>query len=104
MLVLVVLMELSVVQRLGLSRPEPSCGSVTPTPTKFSSSSRVTVVPRLWLASLATFFFGVLLGQSLYNACIVCMDCDHELPASFGFTLSVFKMVETHVELHDELW
>merc|ERR1712136_605065 len=41
--------------------------------------------------------FCAILGQLLFNACFACTDCDHELPASFGFTLLDFKMVNTAV-------
>jgi len=51
----------------------------------------------LWWASLATFFFGVVFGQLLFNMCFACTDCDHELPSSFGFMLLDFKLVNAAV-------
>merc|ERR1711920_151856 len=51
----------------------------------------------LWWASLATFIFGVVFGQMLFNVCFACTDCDHELPASFGFVLLDFKLVNAAV-------
>merc|ERR1712232_178391 len=51
----------------------------------------------LWWASLAAFVFGVVFGQLLFNTCFACTDCDRELPASFGFVLLDFKLVNTAV-------
>lgn len=47
---------------------------------------------------MATFIFGVVFGQLLFNTCFACSDCDHELPASFGFFVLDFKLVNAAVK------
>jgi len=114
MLVMVVLMELSLVQRLGLFQAGsltsmafdarwqvPLLGTVL---WKLDSYTDVVFIfiardcgSSLWWASLATFIFGVVFGQLLFNTCFACTDCDHELPGSFGFVLLDFKLVNAAV-------
>jgi len=114
MLVMVVLMEISLVQRLGLfqggsltsmmydSRWQvPLLGTVL---WKLDAYTDVVFIfiardcgSSLWWASLATFIFGVVFGQMLFNVCFACTDCDHELPSSFGFVLLDFKLVNAAV-------
>jgi hypothetical protein len=114
MLVMAVLLELSVVQRLGLLRAGEMGTLVTdkrwqlPLLTtvlwKLDSYTDVVFIfiardcgSSLWWASLATFVFGVVFGQLLFNTCFACTDCDRELPSSFGFVLLDFKLVNTAV-------
>lgn len=51
----------------------------------------------LWWPSLATFVFGVLFGQLLFNTCFAFTDCDRELPKSFGFMLLDFQILNAAV-------
>jgi len=110
MLALAVLLELSVVQRLGLLKSS-EIGSVWTDVRwqvplvrtvlwKLDSYTDVVFIfiakdcdSSLWWASLATFVFGVVFGQIVFNMCFACSDCDHELPTSFGFMLLDFKLV-----------
>lgn len=114
MLFMSMLMELSLVQRLGLLQAGelasvftdyqwqvPLLGTLL---WKMDSYTDVVFIfiakdcgSSLWWASLATFIFGVVFGQMLFNVCFACTDCDHELPASFGFVLLDFKLVNAAV-------
>jgi len=111
---LAVMLELSVVQQLGLlkagelrnmfSERRWQVPLVSTVLWKLDSYTDVAFIfiardceSSLWWASLATFLFGVVLGQLLLNTCFACTDCDHELPASFGFVLMDFKLVNTAV-------
>lgn len=114
MLALAVLLELSVVQRLGLLKAGelldvfrerrwqiPLAGTVL---WKLDSYTDVVFIfiahdcgSQLWWASLATFVFGIVFCQLLFNACFACTDCDRELPSSFGFVLLDFKLVNAAV-------
>merc|ERR1740121_3369573 len=107
-------MELSLVQRLGLFQAGdiqrilsdvrwqvPLLGTVL---WKLDSYTDVVFIfiardcgSSLWWASAATFIFGVVFGQMTFNVCFACTDCDHELPASFGFVLLDFKLVNAAV-------
>eukprot|EP00927_Polykrikos_kofoidii_P079839 TRINITY_DN76678_c0_g1_i1.p1 TRINITY_DN76678_c0_g1~~TRINITY_DN76678_c0_g1_i1.p1 ORF type:complete len:381 (-),score=54.70 TRINITY_DN76678_c0_g1_i1:176-1318(-) len=109
-----VLLELSVVQQLGLLRKGdlaslfserrwqiPLLSTVL---WKLDSYTDVVFIfiakdcgSSLWWASLATFIFGVVFGQLFFNTCFACTDCDRELPSSFGFMLLDFKLVNTAV-------
>lgn len=113
-LTMAVLLELSVVQRLGLLRAGellevcterrwqvPLVGTVL---WKLDSYTDVVFIyiardcgSSLWWASLAAFLFVVVFCQLLFNMCFACTDCDHELPSSFGFTLLDFKLVNAAV-------
>mmetsp|Transcript_19532 Transcript_19532/g.53477 ORF Transcript_19532/g.53477 Transcript_19532/m.53477 type:complete len:402 (-) Transcript_19532:142-1347(-) len=114
MLIMAVLLELSMVQRLGLLRP----GELGPLLTdrrwqiplactvlwKLDAYTDVVFIfiardcgSSLWWASLATFIFGIVFGQLFFNVCFACTDCDRELPSSFGFMLLDFKLVNTAV-------
>lgn len=113
-LAIAVLLELTMVQRLGLLRPGelrtvwserrwlvPLFGTLL---WKLDGYTDVVFVfvahdcgSTLWWASLATLVFGVVFGQLLFNACFACTDCDRELPPSFGFVLLDFKLVNTAV-------
>mmetsp|Transcript_101985 Transcript_101985/g.186855 ORF Transcript_101985/g.186855 Transcript_101985/m.186855 type:complete len:393 (-) Transcript_101985:98-1276(-) len=115
MLIMAVLLELSVVQRLGLLKAGeilniwserkwqiPLVGTVL---WKLDSYTDVVFIfiardcgSSLWWASLAMFVFGIIFGQLLFNSCFACTDCDHELPASFGFILLDFKLVNAAVQ------
>lgn len=115
MLVMAVLLELSVVQKLGLLKAGeilniwserkwqiPLIGTVL---WKLDSYTDVVFIfiardcgSSLWWASLAMFVFGIVFGQLLFNSCFACTDCDHELPASFGFFLLDFKLVNAAVQ------
>jgi len=114
MLAFAVLLELSVVQRLGLLRAdeisniwnEPKWQMPLLSTVLWRLDSYTDVVfifiakdceSSLWWASLATFVFGVVFGQLLFNLCFACSDCDHELPTSFGFVLLDFKLVNAAV-------
>merc|ERR1719327_2505232 len=96
MLIMAVLMELTVVQRLGLLKAGeisqliyerrwkiPLIGTVL---WKLDAYTDVVFIfiakdcgSYLWWASLATFTFGVIFGQLLFNTCFACSDCDREL-------------------------
>jgi hypothetical protein len=114
MVVMTVLLELSVIQRLGLLRPSDMACLVTErrwqlpllqtSLWKLDSYTDVVFIfiardcgSSLWWASLATFVFGVVFGQLLFNTCFACTDCDRELPTSFGFVLLDFKLVNSAV-------
>jgi len=114
MLAFAVLLELSVVQRLGLLRadeipnmyndPRWQMPLLSTVLWKLDSYTDVAFIfvakdceSSLWWASLATFVFGVVFGQLLFNLCFACSDCDHELPTSFGFVLLDFKIVNDAV-------
>lgn len=114
MLAMAVLLELSVVQRLGLLRAGElfeACADkrwqlalVGTVLWKLDSYTDVAFIfiardcgSSLWWASLATFVFGVVFCQLLFNMCFACTDCDHELPSSFGFVLLDFKLVNAAV-------
>lgn len=109
-----VLLELSVVQRLGLlkagelthmfSERRWQVPLVSTVLWKLDAYTDVAFIfiakdcgSSLWWASLATFIFSVVFGQLLFNTCFACTDCDHELPSSFGFVLLDFKLVNTAV-------
>lgn len=114
MIAIAVMLELSVVQRLGLLRPGdvvhlyeerrwriPLVSTVL---WKLDGYTDIVFVflahdcgSSLWWASLATFIFGIVFGQLLINTCFACTDCDRELPPSFGFVLLDFKLVNTAV-------
>lgn len=115
MLAVAVLLELSVVQRLGLLKAEDlqtiwserrwRLPLITTVLWKLDSYTDVVFIfiardcgSSLWWASLATFVFGVVFGQLFFNSCFAITDCDHELPASFGFVLLDFKLVNTAVQ------
>merc|ERR1719428_965229 len=114
MLAMAVLLELSVVQRLGLlkagellsicSERRWQIPLITTILWKLDSYTDVVFIfiakdcgSSLWWASLACFVFGVVFGQMLFNVCFACTDCDHELPSSFGFVLLDFKLVNAAV-------
>merc|ERR1719253_1187681 len=105
-----VLLELSVVQRLGLLKAG-ELGSVF-SESRWKVPLVLTVLwkldaytdvvfifisrdcnSQLWWAAFATFVFGVIFCQLFFTSCFACTDCDHELPASFGFLLLDFKLV-----------
>jgi len=114
MVAMSVLLELSVVQRLGLLRAGelwdvwterhwrvPLLGTLL---WKLDSYTDVAFIfiardcgSSLWWASLATFTFEVLFGQLLLNFCFACTDCDRQLPSSFGFMVLDFKLVNNAV-------
>jgi len=114
MVAMSVLLELSVVQRLGLLRAGelsevfverhwrvPLLGTLL---WKLDSYTDVAFIfiardcgSSLWWASLATFSFEVLFGQLLLNFCFACTDCDRQLPSSFGFMVLDFKLVNCAV-------
>eukprot|EP00929_Paragymnodinium_shiwhaense_P027373 TRINITY_DN16079_c0_g1_i1.p1 TRINITY_DN16079_c0_g1~~TRINITY_DN16079_c0_g1_i1.p1 ORF type:complete len:381 (-),score=75.75 TRINITY_DN16079_c0_g1_i1:207-1349(-) len=114
MLAMAILMELSVVQRLGLLRPG-DLAAVFSDPRlqlplvdavlwKMDAYTDVVFIfiardcgSSLWWASLATFGFGVVCGQLFFNTCFACTDCDRELPSSFGFMLLDFKLVNAAI-------
>jgi len=115
MLIMAVFLELSVVQRIGLLRPGDLGMLITDKQWqlpllstvlwKLDSYTDVVFIyiardcgSSLWWASLATFVFGVIFGQLLFNSCFACTDCDKELPRSFGFVLLDFKLVNTAVK------
>lgn len=52
----------------------------------------------LWWASVATTCFTVVFCQLLLNGIFACNDCDRELPASFGFVMLDFKLVNAAVK------
>lgn len=114
MLTMAVLLELSVVQRLGLlkagellnicSERRWQLPLITTVLWKLDAYTDVVFIfiardcgSSLWWASLATFVFGVVFVQLLFNMCFACTDCDHELPSSFGFILLDFKLVNAAV-------
>lgn len=114
MLTMAVLLELSMVQRLGLLKAGelidvcserrwrlPLLSTVLWKLDAYTDVAFIFIAKdcgsSLWWASLATFFFGVVFGQLLFNMCFACTDCDHELPSSFGFMLLDFKLVNAAV-------
>lgn len=114
MVAMAVLMELSMVQRLGLlnpgelsnmlSQPRWQTPLVSTVLWKISTYMNVAFIfiardcgSSLWQASLATFVFMVFFGQLVFNTCFACTDCEHELPKSFGFVLLDFKLVNTAI-------
>jgi len=114
MLAMAVLMELSVVQRLGLlkageirnmlSERRWQVPLVSTVLWKLDAYTDVAFIfiardcgSSLWWASFATFVFVIIFGQLLFNTCFACTDCDRQLPASFGFVLLDFKLVNTAV-------
>lgn len=114
MLAMAVLMELSLVQRIGLLKAGELANMfserhwqvplVSTVLWKLDAYTDVAFIfiardcgSSLWWASFATFVFGVVFGQLLFNTCFACTDCDRELPSSFGFVLLDFKLVNTAV-------
>ncbi|CAE8644677.1 unnamed protein product, partial [Polarella glacialis] len=114
MLAMALLLELAVVQRLGLLQAGellsiwqekrwrlPLIATVI---WKLDSYTDVAFIfiardcgSSLWWASLATVIFGVVFCQLIFNTCFACTDCDRELPKSFGFMLLDFKLVNAAV-------
>lgn len=114
MLAMAVLLELSMVQRLGLlkageisemfSQRRWQLPLVSTVLWKLDAYTDVAFIfiardcgSSLWWASFATFVFGIVFGQLLFNTCFACTDCDHELPKSFGFVMLDFKLINTAV-------
>lgn len=114
MLSMAVLLELSVVQQLGLLKAGelsdlfsekrwqvPLASTVLWKLDTYTDIAFIFIArdcgSSLWWASFATFIFGIVFGQLLLNTCFACTDCDHELPASFGFVLLDFKLVNKAV-------
>jgi len=114
MLFLAVLVELSMVQRLGLLKADrfpailferqwliPLISTVLWKLDSYLDMAFIFVAhdcgSSLWQASLCVVVFGVVLGQLLLNIGFAATDCDHELPSSFGFFLLDFKLVNTAV-------
>lgn len=115
MVSLAVLLELAVVQRLGLlaagriseilSIRRWQVALLSTVMWKLDSYLDVVFMfiardcgSSLWLASFATFMFAVVFGQLLLNTFFAFTDCDHQLPSSFGFMLLDFKLVNTAVQ------
>lgn len=109
-----ILLELSVVQRLGLLQAgelshllQEKRWRVPLIATAFWKLDSYTDIAfifiacdcgsSLWWASLATVIFAVFFCQIVFNSCFACTDCDHELPKSFGFILMDFKLVNAAV-------
>jgi hypothetical protein len=114
MVAMAVLLELSIVQRLGLlkagelavlhSERRWQVPLISTVLWKLDAYTDVAFIfiardcgSSLWWASLATFVFMVGFGQLLFNTCFACTDCDHELPRSFGFVLLDFKLVNSAI-------
>ncbi|CAJ1453196.1 unnamed protein product [Effrenium voratum] len=113
MLVMALLLELAMVQRLGLLQAgelhqllqdkwrRPLASTVL---WKLDSYTDVAFIfiardcgSSLWWASLAAVIFCAVFCQMIFNTCFACSDCDGELPPSFGFVLFDFKLVNTAV-------
>ncbi|CAK9111292.1 unnamed protein product [Durusdinium trenchii] len=113
MLVMAVLMELTIVQRLGLLKAgelhvlqerrwrRPLASTVLWKLDSYTDMAFVFIArdcgSSLWWASLASIIFCTVFCQMLFNTCFACSDCDGELPESFGFVLLDFKLVNTAV-------
>eukprot|EP00930_Biecheleria_cincta_P087692 TRINITY_DN76925_c0_g1_i1.p1 TRINITY_DN76925_c0_g1~~TRINITY_DN76925_c0_g1_i1.p1 ORF type:complete len:357 (-),score=55.77 TRINITY_DN76925_c0_g1_i1:104-1054(-) len=114
MLVMAVLLELTVVQRLGLlqagdlagiwQEPQWQLPLLSTVLWKLDSYTDVAFIfvardcgSSLWWASLAVVIFVVVFCQMTFNTCFACSDCDGELPKSFGFWLMDFKLVNAAV-------
>ncbi|CAK9111289.1 unnamed protein product [Durusdinium trenchii] len=107
MLVMAVLMELTIVQRLGLLKAgelhvlqerrwrRPLASTVLWKLDSYTDMAFVFIArdcgSSLWWASLASIIFCTVFCQMLFNTCFACSDCDGELPESFGFVLLDFK-------------
>jgi hypothetical protein len=114
MLAMAVLLELSIVQRLGLLKAGelsyllserrwhvPLVGTVLWKLDTYTDVAFIFIArdcgSSLWWASLAAFAFVVVFCQFVLNMCFACTDCDHELPSSFGFVLMDFKLVNSAI-------
>lgn len=114
MLVLTVLLELAMIQRIGLLKAAsflelfserrwqiPLISTVLWKLDAYMDVAFIFVArdcgSSLWQASFATVIFAVLLGQLLLNSFFAFTDCDHELPASLGFFMLDFKLMNTAV-------
>jgi len=114
MLTMAILMELAMLQRLGLLQASefwsfwqerrwwlPLASTVLWKLDSYTDVAFVIIArdcgSSLWWASLATIIFGVVFCQMIFNTCFACSDCDGELPASFGFVLLDFKLINTAI-------
>jgi len=115
MLTVSLLLELSVVQRLGLLRGgdlqeiwlERRWQLMVAATLLWKLDSYTDIAfmfvardcgSSLWWASLATFGFVVIFGQLFLSTSCSCRDCERELPPSFGFVLLDFKLVNHAVK------